>query len=66
MKTNTRKSRKNYYEQQRALREEAQDFQREMQESSPSWWEIADYQSDLERRAKKCGLVREFRENGII
>lgn len=57
----------NYYKRKKEeLRAEAIQFQLEHQEKHLSWWDIADYTQTLEERAKKYGLVKEFKENGIL
>lgn len=55
----------NYYQKKKQeLREEARKL---IQDSVYlSWWDINDYQENLETRAKKYGLLKEFHENGII
>lgn len=56
-----------YYQRKKAaLRQEAIDWQADFAEHNYSWWDIADYCEDFERRARKFGLIREFKENGII
>ena len=45
----------------------AQDFQQSFADGKSYYWsEFAEIQTRLERRAKRYGLLREFRENGII
>lgn len=31
-----------------------------------SWWELADMKQWFEKEGKRFGLLKEFRENGII
>ena len=40
--------------------------QQEAAEQSQSWEEIAETAARLERLARRFGLLREFRENGLI
>lgn len=47
--------------------EMAMEYQNSFAEGKSYYWsEVADIQSNLEKRAKRYGLLREFRENGII
>ena len=46
--------------------EMAMEYQKSFSEGKSYYWsEIADIQSNLERRAKRYGLLREFKENAI-
>ena len=57
----------NYYQKKKQeLREEAIEHQRQVSEQNLSWWDIYDYLEHLETQAKKYGLIKEFRENGVI
>lgn len=57
----------NYYQKKKAaIREAAQDWQRSFSSCLWSYGEIADFQARFERLGRKFGLLREFRENGII
>lgn len=47
-------------------RQEAIDLQRRMSEESLSWGGIAYIQDYLSTLAKRYGLTKEFRENGLI
>lgn len=49
-----------------AAREQAAQWQTDFFDRSPSWGEIAAQQRQLEQLARRYGLLREFRENGII
>lgn len=49
-----------------AARERAIAWQVNSAEWSPSWGEIAAQQRQLEQLARRYGLLREFRENGVI
>lgn len=40
--------------------------QQEAAEQSQSWEEVAETADRLERLARRFGLLREFRENGLI
>jgi len=48
------------------LREFAQNWQNDFPRSSYSWHDLADWGAFFEEYGKKYGLLREFRENGII
>ena len=57
----------NYYERKKAeLRAEAIEHQISVSEQNLSWWDISAYTEDLYERAKKVGMVRELRKEGII
>lgn len=49
-----------------AAREQAIAWQADFSDRSPSWGEITAEQRQLEQLARRYGLVREFRENGIL
>ena len=49
-----------------AAREAAIDWQLSFADSNYSWLDLATYSEKFEKLAKRYGLVREFRENGII
>lgn len=54
----------NYYEKKKnAIRQRAVEWQIT---EGLSWWEVAQWQDWFYLQARKYGLVREFRENGII
>lgn len=65
-KTHTEMKTSYYQRKKAALRREAIDWQADFAAHNYSWWDIADYENDFEARARKYGLIREFRENGII
>lgn len=45
----------------------AQEWQQSFLDGKPHYWsEVAEMQGKLARLAERYGLVREFRENGII
>ena len=47
--------------------EMAMEYQRSFADGKSYYWsEIADIQGNLEKRAKRYGLLREFRNEGII
>ena len=47
--------------------EMAMEYQNSFADGKSYYWsEIADIQSNLERRARRYGLLKELRENGII
>ena len=47
--------------------EMAMDYQNSFAEGKSYYWsEIAEIQNNLERRAKRYGLLKEFRNEGII
>ena len=49
-----------------AARDAAIMAQKEAAEQSQSWEEVAETAARLERLARRFGLLREFRENGLI
>jgi len=53
-----------YKERKEQARAKAQAIQ--IYQFAISWGELAEQVAELERLAKKYGLVKEFRENGII
>ena len=55
-----------YQERKAKARATAQEWQRTSAKSCQSWGEVARDTERLYKLAKSCGLVREFRENGII
>lgn len=55
-----------YRERKAKLREEAIAWQKEFSEKNYSMSEIAEKQSYFEKKAWQLGLVKEFKENGII
>ena len=55
-----------YQKRKAAAREFAQEWQAEFSENSYSWGEIAEYSELFDRIGRRYGLLREFRENGII
>jgi hypothetical protein len=58
---------KNYKERKEAIRNEAIEFQYSFSEGEQySYKALADIQGYFEKQGKKYGLLKEFRENGII
>ena len=56
-----------YYERQERLRSFAKDWQKAFQDLvSMSWEEVLWYSNFFEVYGRKYGLLREFKENGII
>lgn len=55
-----------YRERKAKLREEAIRWQESFNDNDYSYGEIAEKQAYFEKEGKKLGLVKEFRENGII
>ena len=48
------------------VRELAKLYQREQSKKSMSWGDLAKIQHNLTKLAKRFGLIKEFKENGII
>ena len=59
-------TKKQYQEKKEALRNEAIQFQHDIIENNLNWWDYYDYLIELEKKARKYGLVKEFKENAII
>jgi len=57
---------KTYKQEQERVRELAKQWQAEFTTRSHSWAEVGEDAARFERLARRYGLVREFRENGII
>lgn len=55
-----------YREKKAKLREQAIRWQLEFSEHDYSYSDIAEKQAYFEKEGKKLGLIREFKENGII
>jgi hypothetical protein len=53
-----------YQETKERIIAKAQEWQREQR--AFSWGEVAEIQSHFEKMARRYGLIREFKENGII
>ena len=56
----------NYQTRKAAARDAAIMVQQEAAEQSQSWEEVTETADRLERLARRFGLLREFRENGLI
>lgn len=59
-------SARNYQQKKDATRQYAIERMDALLCQNPSYGELANFQADIEKRARQCGLVREFRENGIL
>jgi len=46
--------------------QEAIEWQNNFESNNYSWGELAEIRADFEKKAKKYGLIKEFKENGII
>lgn len=57
-------ARNKYAQGKQAARQKAIDYQQD--QSPKSWGQILSHQRTFEKLAKKYGLVKEFKENGII
>lgn len=55
-----------YAERKEKARNEAIDWQSDFANHNYYWSELAEFSAYFEKLAKRYGLVREFRENGII
>ena len=55
-----------YSEKKAKLREEAVEWQCDFSKHDYSYGELAEMQAYFEKEGKKYGLMKEFRENGII
>ena len=55
-----------YQEKKADVREKAIDFQQVFSECDFSYSEIIEYQNYFQKQGKRYGLLKEFRENGII
>ena len=55
-----------YQEKKERARQEAIDWQLAVGEMNLSYGELNDAMEHFEKKARRYGLVREFRENGII
>ena len=56
----------NYKEKKEKVRKEAIEWQNEFAKHNYSYGELACYQNYFENKGKRYGLIREFKENGII
>lgn len=55
-----------YSEKKAKIREEAISWQYDFSNHNYSYGELAEKQAYFEKEGKKYGLIKEFRENGII
>lgn len=56
-----------YYKLRKAkLAEEAKEWQIQQSQNNFSWGEVAEKTTYFYKQAKKYGLVKEFKENGIL
>lgn len=62
----TQKGTSEYQRRKEQVREEAREWQFSFSEASYSWAEVAEAGQRFERLGRRYGLLREFRENGII
>ena len=57
----------NTYQKNKArARHTAQAWQAAMNENTPTWGELAESTAYFEKIGKRYGLIKEFKENGII
>lgn len=47
-------------------REEAKKWQYDVSQKALAWWDVAHMGDYFEKLGRRFGLIREFRENGII
>lgn len=57
---------KTYLQLKEEARQKAIDTQNEIAEKNLSWWDVAQLGDYFEKLGKRYGLLKEFRENGII
>jgi hypothetical protein len=55
-----------YYEKKAEIRQQAIDWQLDFSNHNYSWYELAEFGDYFYRLGKRYGLLREFKENGII
>lgn len=55
-----------YYEKKAEIREQAIMWQLDFNNHNYSWLELANFGDYFYKQGKRYGLLREFRENGII
>ena len=55
-----------YRKRKEALREEGKKHQAFISEENLAWWDVVAYTDHLYEQAKKYGLVKEFKREGII
>ena len=55
------------YQQQKAQAEQkAKEYQYNFNDNMYTWQDLAEYSAYFSKLAKRYGLIKEFRENGII
>lgn len=57
---------KTYQDRKAEAREEAKEWQITQATQQMSWGQVAEYSNHFEKLAKRYGLIKEFKENGII
>ena len=62
----TQKGSSEYQRRKEQVREEAREWQFCFSETDNSWAEVAEAGQRFKRLGRRYGLLREFRENGII
>lgn len=55
-----------YQQQKEKARQEAKEYQHNFCDNNYTWQEVAGYSAYFSKLAKRYGLIKEFRENGII
>ena len=61
------KGKNNEYQRRKdQAREQAKEWQRRFSDTSHSWAEVSEDVARFERLGRRFGLLREFRENGIV
>ena len=55
-----------YYEKQEEIRQQAIDWQLDLSNKNYSYLELANWGDYFYKMAKRYGLIKEFRENGIL
>ena len=55
-----------YYEKQEEIRQQAIDWQLDFSNHNYSYLELANWGDYFYKMAKRYGLIKEFRENGIL
>ena len=58
--------RKTYKQLKEQARQQAIRFQLEIASLNLSWWDVAHYSIHFEKLAKRYGLIKEFKREGII
>lgn len=55
-----------YLKKKNELRDKAKKIQAQISSEHLAWWDIYDYQEELEKEARKYGLIREFKREGVL